>query len=130
MKVGDQFNASFCITQKIYSGFIDLFKDNNPLHTDRNFSISKGFEQSVMHGNILCGFISYFIGECLPVKNVIIHKQSINFHKPVYLNDHLNFEAEIVDIFHSVNSIEFKFRFIKEIDQLLVAKGTIQIGTI
>src|SRR5688572_9529354 len=102
-KVGDKFGFELQVTDEIYNSFLKIFNDKNPLHTDANFAQSKGFHDRVMHGNILNGFISYFIGECLPVKNVIIHSQEIQFKLPVYLNARLRFEASVHDIFDSVN---------------------------
>ena len=67
-KIGDTFNEEFHVSDEIYAGFIQLFKDKNPLHTDQEIAIKKGFKGMVMHGNILNGFLSYFIGECLPTK--------------------------------------------------------------
>jgi 3-hydroxybutyryl-CoA dehydratase len=126
---GDKFTRTFVVTDKIYHGFIELFNDNNPLHTSAEFAAGKGFSGRVMHGNILGGFLSYFIGECLPVKNVIIHSQEIKYMNPVYMNDQLSFNAEISEVFESVKAVEFKFLFSKE-DSVKVAKGKIQIGII
>jgi 3-hydroxybutyryl-CoA dehydratase len=129
MNKGDVYLQTYCVEHKIYKGFIGLFKDNNPLHTNLDFALSKGFKAEVMHGNILNGFLSYFIGECLPIKNVIIQMQEIKYYLPVYLNDELKFQAEIVDIYESVNSIEFKYFFENNLGKK-VAKGKIQIGII
>ena len=90
-KEGDKFKKQFMVTKKTHSGFIALFKDRNPLHTDGAYARKKGFRGQVMHGNILGGFISYVVGECLPNKNVVINSQSINYRKPVYLNEKLFF---------------------------------------
>lgn len=128
-KEGDSFEQNFIVSDNTYLGFIGLFKDNNPLHTDNLFAIKKGFNSKVMHGNILSGFLSFFIGECLPLKNVIIHSQEIQFKNAVYLNDELYFTAIVSGVFDSVNAIEFKFNF-KKIDKQVVAKGKIQIGLI
>ncbi len=126
-KLDDKYERSFVITDKVYEGFIEVFKDTNPLHTDEAFAQAKGFKGRVMHGNILNGFLSYFIGECLPDKNVIIHSQEIQFKNAVYLNDELKFEAKITGVFESVKAIEFKFTF-KNADGKVVSKGQIQIG--
>jgi len=126
-KLEDTFDKPFFVSSEIYSGFIKLFKDENPLHTDEQFAKTKGFKGRVMHGNILHGFISYFIGECLPVKNVIIHSQEIEFKNAVYLNDELQFKAVITGIYESVNAVEFKYYF-KNAASKIVAKGKIQIG--
>ena len=99
------------------------------MHTDEEFAVNKGFEGRVMHGNILNGFLSNFIGECMPTKDVIIHSQEIQFKNAVYLNDLLQFKAEIIGFYESVNVIEFKFDF-RNRDKKIVAKGKIQIGII
>jgi 3-hydroxybutyryl-CoA dehydratase len=125
--IGDSFEENFIVSDEIYSGFIQIFKDTNPLHTVDNFAIEKGFKGKVMHGNILNGFLSYFIGECLPTKNVIIHSQEIQFKNAVYLNDQLQFHSEIIGVYESVNAIEFRFDFKNE-SKKIVAKGKIQIG--
>ena len=126
-KTGDKINLNFMVDETVYNGFINVFKDNNPLHTQTNYAISKGFKDRVMHGNILNGFLSYFVGECLPTKDVIIHSQQINFSKPVYMNDKLEFEAEVDEVYESVKVVKFKF-FFKNQEGKSVAKGNIQIG--
>ena len=130
MKKGDTFSHEFLLSSDIYKGFVSLFNDNNPLHTDKQFANSKGFADVVMHGNILGGFLSYFIGECLPLKNVIIHSQEIKYMKPVFRDQLLVLKAEVNDVFESVNVVEFKFTFMNKIDSMQVAKGKIQIGII
>ena len=127
MQAGDKYEVPFKVTADVYNGFIKTFKDNNPLHTDNAFAKARGFEGEVMHGNILNGFISYFIGECLPQKDVIIHSQSIKFSQPVYMDNELIFVASIVDFFESVNIYQFKFYF-ENAAATKVAKGEIQIG--
>jgi 3-hydroxybutyryl-CoA dehydratase len=128
-EIGQKFTKRFNVSTGVYDGFIKLFLDKNPLHTDAAFARDKGFRDRVMHGNILNGFLSFFIGECLPVKNVIIHSQEIQYKNPVYLEDVLDLEAEVADIFESVKTVEFKFVF-RNSSAKIVAKGKIQIGII
>ena len=125
--VDDSFELDFFIDESIYNGFIQLFKDENPLHTKSEFAQNNGFKDKVMHGNILNGFVSFFVGERLPTKNVIIHSQEICYKNPVYLNEKLNFHALITDVFESVNAVQFKFYF-RNSESKVVAKGKIQIG--
>lgn len=129
IKKGDVFRKQFCVSKKIYQGFITTFRDKNPLHVDKAFAKEKGFPNEVMHGNILNGFISYFVGECLPIKNVIIHSQKIEYKNPFYLNDKLNFCAEVTEVFDSVNIVALKY-FFENAELLKVAQGDIQIGII
>lgn len=126
-EIGKKYQLAFVVNQQVYESFIHAFKDCNPLHTQDQFAQEKGFKSKVMHGNILNGFVSYFIGECLPVKNVIIHLQQIQFNNPVYMNTTLQFEATVAELYESVQAVEFKFIFKNE-EQKTVAKGKVQIG--
>lgn len=126
-KVGDEYYHSFKVSEDVYKGFLSVFKDTNPLHTNKAFANQKGFKEKVMHGNILNGFLSYFIGELLPTKDVIIHSQSIAFKNPVFMNEVLTFEGKVSDFIESVNVVIFKYKFIND-NNKTAAKGTIQIG--
>ena len=129
MEKGKAFQQTYKINESVYKGFVSIFQDNNPLHTDEKFAQKKGFKSKVMHGNILNGFISHFVGECLPIKNVIIHTQEIKYLKPVYLNDILIIHVEVEDYFKSVKVVEFKFYFENQ-NKDKVAKGKLTIGVI
>ncbi len=127
MQQGDTFTKGYIVTAKVYKGFIEVFSDRNPLHTDKEFAEKLGMPEVVMHGNILNGFLSHFIGEELPQKHVIIHSQSINYYKPVFLNDTVSLHAEIVSVSEAVKTYMFNFIFRNQ-SGIRVAKGTIQIG--
>ena len=129
MKEGDIYTQEYTVTEKIYRSFIDIFNDRNPLHTDRAFAESKSFKSEVMHGAILAGFLSHFIGECLPEKNVIVQTYKLNFIKPVYLDDKLTLNASIKGYYESVQAIEFSYTFSNE-EKITVAKGNIAISMI
>lgn len=129
MNKGDSFNHTFLVNEEVYRGFIRIFKDENHLHTDDSFARSKGFREKLMHGNILSGFLSFFVGECLPMKDVIIHTQEITYNNPVYLNDILKFHAQVAQVYDSVKAVEVKFIFENQAGQK-VAKGKIQLGLI
>ena len=129
MQQGDFFKISYKVTNQVYDGFISTFNDQNPLHVNASFAKEKGFNGKVMHGAILNGFLSNFIGEQLPVKNVIVQTYKIAFLKPVYLNDTLLLKVTIADVFESVNCIILKYVFEND-SEIVVAKGEISIGLI
>jgi acyl dehydratase len=126
MRSGDIFSEKFVITQDVYDSFKNVFKDFNALHTDDAYAQSKGFKEKVMHGNILNGFLSCFVGELLPFKNTIIHSSHIAYKKPCYLNDEVNLEANLVDVYESVDAYLFKFKFL--VLGEIKASGEIQVG--
>ena len=129
MEKGDRYELIYPVTTKVRDGFRETFRDNNPLHTNKVFAQEKGFSDEVMYGNILNGFVSHFIGEALPVKNVIIHAQQIKFFKPFYCGDELTFKAELTDSIVSVNTFIFGFGFFNQ-SGVEIARGKVQIGLI
>ena len=124
---GAKFSRQFVVSQSVYDGFIQTFNDRNPYHVSDDAARAKGFAGKIMHGNILNGFLSYFIGECLPVKAVVIQSQEIKFHKPVYLNDTVTLNAEVADFHESVRTAEMSFHFLNQ-NNAKVARGKISIG--
>jgi acyl dehydratase len=123
---GDKYQHSFKVTSEIFDGFTTLFDDKNPLHTDEPYAVNKGFRAKVVHGNVLNGFLSHFVGECIPVKNVLIISQTIFYRKPVYVNDKLTLYTEVNDFHESVKTVEFLFKFINQ-DETIVSTGKISI---
>lgn len=126
MQVGDEFHFDFLIDEKIHAGFIAVFDDRNALHVDDVYAQGKGFPAKVMHGNILNGFLSRFVGELLPVKNTIIHTMGINFRRPCHLNDLVTLHATIVEVHESVDVYVFKYTF--QVGEKIVAMGNLQVG--
>ena len=126
-QIGQLFQQDFVINQNIQDNFIQLSKDKNPMHVDEFYSNQYGFEGKVMHGNILNAFLSYVIGECLPIKNVVIQSQSIEYKNPIYLNTQVKFEMLVDSVVESVNVVIFKFKFLS-LEGKVFAKGKIQIG--
>lgn len=122
-----EFRSRFVVSEQTFLAFQQCSRDFNPLHTKESFAQGKGFPSCVMYGNILNAFLSYFVGMMLPVPDVIIHSQDIVFRNPFFLNDTLDFLAEVSNISEAVQAVEFKYTFRKE-NGLLVAKGHIQIG--
>ena len=127
LNIGDKFTQHFEVSVGVHQGFIAIFGDRHPLHTDARYAFARGFRSEVMHGNILNGFLSYFIGECLPDREVMILSQEIKYQRPVYLGDRLMLEAEIVNVHHSVNVIEFVCKFRNEADGKIVASSKISV---
>lgn len=124
-----EYQHKFVVTQAVYDGFQQCSGDFNPLHTQETFAKSKGFPECVMYGNILNGFVSYFIGMLLPTPDVIIHSQDIMFKNPVFLNEELDFSAKVEEISEAVNTVIFKYSF-RNAGGKVVAKGHVQIGII
>ena len=119
----------FVVTERVYRSFQECSNDLNPLHVNDGYSKSHGFRECVMYGNILNAFISYAIGMELPTQDVILLTQSIQYKKPVYLNDSLIMELRTESFSEASKSVTFKYKFSNN-NKIIVAKGDIMIGLI
>lgn len=124
--IDQKFTTNFVVTPQVHSGFIATFFDQHALHTDQAYAQSFGFEGVVMHGNILNGFLSYFVGEILPLADVMILRQEIKFSHPVYLDDQIVLEAEVKEVHESVQVAALGFRFMNAAGNT-VAKGRVEV---
>lgn len=128
MKTGSEFNHSFRITAELVNNFQRLFNEANPIHHSRAYALEKGFTGRVVYGNVLNAYLSYFIGDILPVKNVIILSQEIRYSAPLYLDDAIIFKATLKDIYNGGRTLEFGFDFSREKTQ--VARGKFMLNII
>jgi len=127
-KVGQSWNHEWTISNKVYQKFLNLSNDFNPMHTNSNYAKSKGYKDKIVHGNILSCFISFFIGELLPIKNLVIIGQNIKYENAMYIDDSIKLKSVVSKISESVNFIQFEFQFTK--NDLPVASGIINVKTL
>ena len=106
--LGDELKAEYFVGQSVYEGFLNTFEDTNPMHINAIYAMKYGYNEIVMHGNILNGFISHFIGVNLPAKNLVIISQEIKFRNPVYLNDWIQIKSRVDDIHDALSLVSLK----------------------
>jgi 3-hydroxybutyryl-CoA dehydratase len=125
LMLGTKFQQQYGITEDVYRKFLDLFGDASPLHVDDQAAISCGFSAKLMHGAILNGFISNFVGMNFPGKRTLELGVEIHFVQPTYLGDVLNLQATVEERLESRRVVVLRFKFMR--DQTMVAKGRVSI---
>jgi 3-hydroxybutyryl-CoA dehydratase len=96
--VGENCTYSQLIDDKLVRGYADLTGDHNPIHVDDVFAKKTRFGQRIAHGGILFGMISKVLGGQMPGLGTVYYNQSINFYKPVFINDTVTVHAEITEL--------------------------------
>ncbi len=117
----------YVITKEKYQQFIAVSDDTHQLHINSKYAKSKGFKDVVVHGNILNCIISNVIGMKLNLENVMIINQSINFRKPIYIDDVLTVKLKLKEELAFLPGMDIQFKFFRK--EELVANGTILIKT-
>ena len=85
----------YMISPSVYEGFLAVFQDYSPIHVDQAYARDRGFEGKVMHGSMLNGFLSHFVGMYFPGRRSLLLTVDLRFAQPCYLGDKIWLEAEV-----------------------------------
>lgn len=83
---------SFC--QSDFDRFARLSGDDNPIHTDPEFSARTHFGRTVAHGLLLCSVLRGLVEELMP--GCVMLDQSVMFPAPTFTGEPMLFSVEPV----------------------------------
>lgn len=122
---GLQACVDFCVTAQQMREFAELSGDFNPLHTDDAFARSKGFEGVVVYGALLLSKVSQLIGMQLPGRDGVWASVSLEFRKPLYVEQAAQVEAVVESVSASTGMVGLKLT-LRAAGKVL-AKGTAEV---
>lgn len=108
ISVGMQESFICTITAEMMQKFLEITADENPLHMDEAFAVSKGFPNRVVYGMLTASFISTLGGCYIPGKYCLIQGVEIKFAKPVFIGDELTVLGEISRVDLGLKYLEIK----------------------
>ena len=115
------------ITPEVYEHFLAAFRDVSPVHVDENFAKSRGFSGKVMHGSLLNGFLSHFVGVYFPGRFSLLLPIDLRYSSPAYLGDTIHLEAKVSQKLDSRNVIVLDIILTNSTRGQLAARGRIQV---
>ena len=127
INVGLEESFSVRVNSEKLDKFLKITGDINPLHTDAEYSKSKGFSDRVVYGMLTSSFFSTLVGVYLPGKYCILQGVDIQFSKPVYIDDILTITGKVIYINEAYKQLEIKAVIINQ-DNKKVSKATIKVG--
>lgn len=98
MKIGDKASLSRKVTEADIEECAKLTQDQNPLHVDETFAKEHRFGKRIAHGVLSLGLISAVLGNKLPGPGTIILNMDLKFMAPVFIDDVITAEVEVVGI--------------------------------
>ena len=105
--LGMKYSWSFYFNEENMKTFSSLSGDYHPIHLNKSFARSKGFDAPIIYGLLLSSQMSRLIGEELPDKNAILTGIKMDFMHPCLPNDSLTFHAEMTNKSDATSFIEF-----------------------
>ena len=128
IRIGDLASRQYVMTPRVYRGFLDLFKDYNPLHTEESYAKKMGFQNKLMHGAILNGWVSHFVGMIFPGRFAMIHSVEIQFKKPFFIGDKILLESRVKQKVEALRVIVLSLKFTNLTQGNISAIAKIQAG--
>lgn len=95
-------------SQADFDRFARLSGDDNPIHTDPEFSARTHFGRTVAHGLLLCSVLRSLVDQLLPGCN--IQEQSVMFPAPTFTNEPMRFSARITHAEGALTQLSFEVR--------------------
>lgn len=123
IQVGAKHTEKYQLTQGVYEHFLALSQDWNPIHISDDEAKKRGFPAKVMHGGILHGFLSHFVGMCFPGRQSLLLKTDLRYANPCFLEDRLVLEAVVSQKTEAAKALMLDLKFHREPDHFLVAAG-------
>ena len=93
--IGAKETRDYTITPAVYEHFLAAFDDRSPIHVDKPYAVQNGYAGKVMHGTLLNGFLSHFVGMHFPGRLSLLLGVDLRFSQPSYLGDVIRLEATV-----------------------------------
>jgi 3-hydroxybutyryl-CoA dehydratase len=124
---GDTFEQAYVLDREVYEHFLAAFHDHSPVHVDEDYARTRGFSGRVMHGTILNGFVSKFVGMHVPGRRALLLSVDLQYTAPCYLGDRLTLRAHLAQKVDTLQAIVLHLQFHNDTQNVLAARGRAQV---
>lgn len=125
--VGMKAQRDYAISADVYQHFLAAFDDRSPIHVDEAYARACGFRGKVMHGSLLNGFLSHFVGMHFPGKFSLLLTIDLRFAEPSYLGDVIRLQTEVSQKLDVRNVIILGVIFNNVTRDCIAARGRVQV---
>ncbi len=97
-RVGQEVSVTRVFTQADFDRFARLSGDDNPIHTDAEFSKRAKFGRTVAHGMLLYSIICSVLSRHLPGPETVQIEQELMFPSPTYTGEVLSIHLQVTSL--------------------------------
>jgi len=95
---GQKFRKEFAITFDQVKRFAEVTGDHNPIHLEKQYAEAHGFKQTIVHGFLSGSIFSKILGTEFPGEGTIYLSQEMSFKAPVFPDEELVADMEVLDV--------------------------------
>lgn len=85
--------------------FAALTGDDNPIHLDEAFAAAGPFRRRIVHGALVTSLLSAVMGVKLPGPGAVYISQTVDYRRPVRLDDPVTAIVEVAEITPETNRV-------------------------
>lgn len=125
IEIGVSVNYSQTITDADIKAFAGISGDRNPVHLDENYAQNSKFKKRIAHGMMTASYFSALFGTKIPGEGCVYTHQSLNFKRPVYINDTVEATVTVTEV--DVEKRRVKFKTVCKVDNKIVTDGEAEL---
>jgi len=125
IEVGMEVSYIQVISDANIKAYAELSGDNNPLHLSDEYASESRYKKRIAHGLLPVSFFSALFGTRLPGHGCVYLSQTLNFKRPVYINDTVTAIIKVMSIDKVKKRVEFST--ICKVKNRIVIEGIAQI---
>lgn len=114
LSVGQKATRSITLTADHVKTYADLSGDYNPLHFDQSFVSKTKFGRLVVQGGLTTGLLHALVAMDMPGPGTVFLSQNWKFTAPVFIDDTITAEAEILSVHPSKPVTQLKIRITRQ----------------
>lgn len=114
LSVGQKASRSLTLTSDHVKKFAELSGDYNPLHFDESFVEKTKFKRLVVQGGLTTGLLHALVAMKMPGPGTVFLSQNWKFTAPVFIDDTITAEAEILSIHATKPVVQLKIKVIRQ----------------
>lgn len=97
-KIGQKASQKKKFTKEEVLSFSKLTSDDNPIHFDEEYASNTRFQRTIVQGPMVVSLIGGILGSQLPGPGTIYISQETKFLKPVFIDEFVTAQVEVVKI--------------------------------
>lgn len=125
IEIGVSVSYSQTITDADIKAFAGISGDRNPVHLDENYAQNSKFKKRIAHGMMTASYFSALFGTKIPGEGCVYTHQSLNFKRPVYINDTVEATVTVTEI--DIEKRRVKFKTVCKVDNKIVTDGEAEL---
>jgi len=112
--LGQKATRTLTLTPELVAAYAQMTGDYNPLHFDESFAAGTKFGQLVVQGGLTTGLLHALVAMDMPGPGTVFLSQDWNFTAPVFIDDTITAEAEVINLHDSKPVCQLKVEITRQ----------------